>query len=70
MEKMSRKEKYSHIKIKPQSGFWCYNCDVQDGTIAIKLNTFQAIHLCPQCFRWLQEEMASYNGLEVVQNDA
>lgn len=59
------------ISITHSNGnFWCYNCDSRIAGIAIKLNTFQAIHLCPQCFKWLQVGMANYNGLEVAQNDA
>lgn len=49
---------FNGISITPSDGkFWCFNCDVQDATIAIKLNTFQTIHLCHHCFKQLRKEM-------------
>ena len=49
------------INITSSDGkFWCFNCDAQDATIAIRLNTFQEIHLCPWCFKQLKKEINNY----------
>lgn len=54
-------KKFNGINVTPSNGkFWCSNCDVQDATIVIKLNTFREIHLCPWCFKQLKKEINNY----------